>query len=117
MDKYIQIRNNDKIVIYKLNESEAAKDLYGLLPIKNAVENFSHNEKIVYLPKSLNTENTPKSTHGIETLSYFAPWDNLVFYYDEFGPYSGLYKLGECVQGQKNIKEFNGIIEITKYQK
>ncbi|MDO5813564.1 MAG: cyclophilin-like fold protein [Bacillota bacterium] len=115
MEKYIQVKNNEKIVIYQLNESEAAKELLTLLPLQKEVENFSNNEKIVYLPKALNTQNTPMAQHGIETLSYFEPWHNIVFYYDDFGPYPGLYQIGKLVKGQEYIKDFQGLVEISEY--
>lgn len=51
MNEYIQIKNQDKIVIYKLNHSQAARDLIALLPLNQEVENYAHNEKITYLPK------------------------------------------------------------------
>lgn len=115
MKKYIQVKNNEHIVIYELNNSDAAKDFLTLLPLKKEVENFSNNEKIILLPRALTTKNTPMASHGIDTLSYFEPWHNVVFYYNDFGPYPGLYQIGKLVQGQEFIKDFNGYVEISEY--
>ncbi len=115
MNEYIQIKNQDKIIIYKLNHSRAARDLIALLPLNQEVENYAHNEKITYLPKKIKTQKTPLARGGIKTLAYFEPWHNLVFYYDDFGPYPGLYELGQLVKGQENIKKLSGMIEISEY--
>ena len=115
MKRYIQVKNQEKIIIYQLNESEAAKSLLAQLPLSKEVENYSHNEKIVYLSSTLDTAKTPSATGGIETLAYFEPWGNLVFYYGDFGPYPGLYELGQLVQGQEYIQHLSGTVEISEY--
>ena len=45
-------------IIFELNESKAASDLYGQLPLSVEIEDFSDNEKIFY-PEELDTSYTP----------------------------------------------------------
>ncbi len=47
---------------------------------------------------------------GAGGLAYFAPWGNVVMYYGDFGPYSGLYELGKAASGSEAIGELSGEI-------
>lgn len=116
MANFIKVSNVDRCVIYQLNDSEAAKGLLKQLPIKTKVENYASNEKIVYLKANLPIQNTPLANHGISTLSYFEPWNNIVMYYDEFGPYPGLYEIGQLIQGQEEVIKLQGEITIEVYE-
>ena len=59
----MQIKVSDKTntIIYELNDSTAATELYNQLPLTTEVENFSSNEKIFYPPNELSTENTKRA--------------------------------------------------------
>lgn len=110
----IQIENNETTIIYELNESDGAKQLYDQLPLKVEVENFSTNEKIFYPPKKLDTKNTPMANAKAGTLAYYAPWGNVVMFYDDFGKGQGLYELGDIVTGKNDIQNLKGSLMITK---
>ncbi|HEY9128664.1 MAG TPA: cyclophilin-like fold protein [Sulfurovum sp.] len=110
----ITVHSNGKITVFQLNNSQAAKELYDQLPLSIEVENYSHNEKIFYPPKQLNTSNTPLANAKNGTLAYYAPWGNVVMFYKDFGTASGLYELGEAVSGVEHIKNMYGTIEIKK---
>lgn len=117
-DMYIKVSNRENDIIFLLNDSQAAQELYQQLPFQTDVENYAHNEKIFYLPTSLNTQQTPLLESGkIGTLAYFQSWGNIVMYYGECGPYQGLYHLGEAVDGQENIQKLSGHIKIEKVEK
>lgn len=102
-------------IIYALNESQAAKDLYAQLPLTLEVENFSTNEKIFYPPGKLNTNAAPPADAKKGTLAYFAPWGDVVMYYGHYGTGSGLYALGEAVSGEDDIEKLSGMITVTAY--
>lgn len=110
----IQIENNQTMIVYELNESDGAKQLYEQLPMKVEVENFSTNEKIFYPPKKLDTKDTPMANAKTGTLAYYAPWSDVVMFYDDFGKGQGLYELGEVVSGKNDIKNLKGTITISK---
>lgn len=110
----ISIYSNGTNIIFELNNSTASKDLYDQLPLTIEVENFSNNEKIFYPPKKLSTNNTPLANAKNGTLAYYAPWGDVVMFYKDFGSASGLYDLGNIVNGIEYIKDISGTIKIEK---
>lgn len=108
----IQIQGNGHTVVFELNDSQAARSLYSQLPLTIEVKDYSTNEKIFYPPEELETEDTPLTEGGGEgRMAYFAPWGDVVMYYGDFGPYSGLYDLGAALSGAEWIEALSG--EIT----
>lgn len=100
------------VIVYALNDSQAAKELYEQLPLTVEVENFSTNEKIFYPPKALDITGAPPAD-GSQGLCYYAPWGDVVMFYDHFGQGGGLYALGEVVSGEEDIERLSGTIEVT----
>lgn len=110
----IFVHSNGNITVFQLNDSQAAKELYDQLPLSIEVENYSHNEKIFYSPKKLDTSNTPLADAQTGTLAYYAPWGDVVMFYKDFGTARGLYELGHAVSGAEHIQNMSGTIEIKK---
>jgi hypothetical protein len=110
----IHVTANGKTTVFELNNSQAAKELYVQLPLKIKVENYSDNEKIFYPPKKLNTTDTPQANARTGTLAYYAPWGDVVMFFDNFGSTNGLYELGHAVTGSEYIKGMTGTIQIEK---
>jgi hypothetical protein len=110
----INVKANDNITIFELNDSPAARDLYAQLPLSIKVENYGNNEKIFYPPKKLNTTDTPKADARVGTLSYYAPWGDIVMFYGNFGSAAGLYELGHAISGSEYIQGMSGTIQIEK---
>ena len=110
----ISIQANGKTITYVLNDSVASKELYSQLPLEIEVENYSNNEKIFYPPKKLSTSNTPLANAKDGTLAYYAPWGDVVVFYKDFGSASGLYELGNVIEGKEYIKSIIGVVKITK---
>lgn len=109
----IQVKENDNVIIFELNDSKAAKDLYEQLPMIVEVENFNSNEKIFYPAKKLKVEDTPLANAKVGTLAYYRPWGNVVMFYGYFGSGSGLYELGEAILGNELISKLKHVVEIT----
>lgn len=111
----IRISNENHIIVFELNDSDAAKSLYEQLPLEVDVENFSSNEKIFYPSRELSTKNTPLANGGgLGVLAYYAPWGDVVMFYDTFRSSSGLYELGMASENAESIKDLKGKISITK---
>ncbi len=110
----ISIQVNGNTTVFELNNSQSAKELYEQLPLTIDVENYSNNEKIFYPPKKLNTTGTPLAYAQSGTLAYYAPWGNVVMFYDDFGSASGLYELGNVISVGEHIKNMSGRIQIKK---
>lgn len=110
----ISVKSSKYTVTYQLNDSRAAKELYAQLPLTLKVENYSDSEKIFYPPKELKTNGTPKSKGRKGSLSYYAPWGDVVMFYETAGSASGLYELGMVVSGEEYISKLSGKISISK---
>ena len=110
----IKVKSNDYTVVYQLNNSKAADDLYSQLPLTIKVESYGEDEKIFYPPTPLDSGNAPKSNGKKGTLAYYAPWDDVVMFYGTSGPASGLYELGKVVSGGGDVSKLKGEITITR---
>lgn len=110
----IQVQDSNHTIIFELNDSPAARSLYDQLPLTVEVQDYSTNEKIFYPPEKLDTENAVEGGGPTGSLAYFSPWGNVVMYYSEYGPYNGLYHLGNAVSGSEWIAELTGTLEIRK---
>ena len=97
----IQVKDNNHTIIFELNDSPAARSLYDQLPLTVEVQDYSTNEKIFYPPESLDTDNAVEGEGPAGSLAYFSPWGNVVMYYSDYGPYHGLYHLGNAVSGSE----------------
>lgn len=114
MTRRISVTGNTGRVVFELNDSRAADDLWAQLPLEAEVENFSNNEKIFYPKSELDTANTPLAEGGVGTLAYYRPWGNVVMFYGPFYPNSSLYDLGRAVEGEDLISSFSGTLRIEK---
>ena len=108
----ISVTCGDMQVVYALNDSPAAQGLLSQLPLTVEVEDFSTNEKVFYPPQELDTSNTPLAEGGAGTLAYYAPWGDVVLFYDSFSANSSLFELGEAVSGVENIGQMSGTITV-----
>ncbi len=112
--RQIRILCQETEIIYTLNDSQAATELYNQLPLEVPVENFSHNEKIFYPLESLDTSDAPLASGGSGILAYYAPWQDVVLFYDDFQANSALFALGTCTAGETEIAALHGTIRIEK---
>lgn len=108
----ISVTCGDMQVVYALNDSPAAQGLLSQLPLTVEVEDFSTNEKVFYPPQELDTTDTPLAVGGAGTLAYYAPWGDVVLFYDSFSANGSLYELGEAVSGVENIGQMSGTITV-----
>lgn len=110
----IGVQANGNTTVFVLNNSPAAKALYAQLPLTIEVQDYSDDEKIFYPPEKLDTSNTPLADAKPGTLAYYAPWGDVVMFYDSFGSASGLYELGHAISGSEHIGNMSGTIQIAK---
>ena len=109
----ILVQGNEHPIVFELNGSPASKSLYNQLPLSIEVEDYSSNEKIFYPPEDLEIGDTPLTQGGGEGgLAYFSSWGDVVMYYGDYGPYSGLYDLGTAISGGEWIEALSGEIVI-----
>jgi hypothetical protein len=105
-DHTMQIRfrfhSHDFTALLEANPS--ARDLMTLMPLSMMIEDYSTNEKIAYLPRKLTERGAaPFQEEAVGDLCYYAPWGNLVFYYDRYRYSSGLIRLGRLNGGAQPL--------------
>lgn len=111
-DRHIRVQSGEEAIIFQLNDSTAANELYNQLPLTVELEDFGSNEKIFYPTEKLNTANTPTAASKIGCLAYYEPWGDVVIFYDTFSPSGSLYELGEVVAGEAYLDAFSGEVTI-----
>lgn len=112
-ERFIEVSCEDGTVVFRLNESDAAKSLLAQLPMEVEISDFSTNEKIFYPEKGLQTENTPLAEGGKGVLAYYKPWKNVVMFYDSFRGNSSLFALGTAVEGEDDIQALRGTVTVS----
>lgn len=108
----ISVKSEEYEIIYELNDSKAAKELYAQLPLTTEVEPFSNNEMTFY-PEKLDVADAPFSDGEPGSLSYYAPWGDVVMFYAPCAPNSSLYELGKAIVGAEYIENLSGTITVS----
>lgn len=111
----ILVKSDEYEIIYELNDSRAAEELYAQLPLTTEVEPFSSNEMTFY-PEKLSTEDTPLSGGEPGSLSYYEPWGDVVMFYAPCAPNNSLYELGTVISGEEFIERLSGTITVFPYE-
>lgn len=113
----IKVSNDQYEIVYELNDSQAAQELYDQLPAMLEVEPFGKKEITFYPPKPLATAKTPLVKQaGVGTLAYFEPYKDVVMFIGSFGAYPGLFELGAAVSGQDDIEKLAGQVTVAKFE-
>ena len=110
----IQVEAGENRILFELNDTRAARDLYEQLPLRIQVEDYSTNEKIFYPPEKLDVSGAPRAGGGAGTLAYYEPWGDVVIFYDAFDSAEGLYLLGEAISGIEYISDMSNTIIIEQ---
>lgn len=108
----ISVQSEQYEIIYELNDSTAARELYAQLPLTTAVEPFSNNEMTFY-PEKLDVTAAPFSDGEPGSLSYYEPWGDVVMFYAPCTPNNSLYELGKAVSGEEHIENLSGTITVS----
>lgn len=113
---HISVQYQGQEILYELNDSLAAKALLEQLPLTVEIEDFSTNEKIFYPPEGLDVSDAPLASGGSGILAYYAPWKDIVMFYDDFDSNGSLYELGKIVSGENVILQLEGMVTISKVE-
>jgi hypothetical protein len=93
-----------------LYDNPSAHDFATMLPLGLEMEDYSTNEKIAILPRKLTEDSEgPFPNEAPGDLCYYAPWGNLVFFYDSYRYSKGLIRLGRLDDG------FNPLLKRGKF--
>ncbi len=77
-----------------------ARELLSMLPLALTIEDYGSNEKIAYLPRKLSGDGAePYGNEAAGDFCTYAPWGNLVFFYESYRFSRGLIRLGRFEGG------------------
>ena len=86
--------------IVLLDDNDAARNFYAMLPLKLSFEDFNSTEKIATLPQKLSLGSSPTSCDPEKgSFTYYIPWGNIAVFYRDFRPSRNLVPLGSVVRG------------------
>lgn len=86
---------NGQTLTAKLTDNPSARELATMLPLDLKITDYSTNEKVAYLPRKLtHVVDEPFDNERPGDVAYYAPWGNLVFFYDGYRYSKGLIRLG-----------------------
>lgn len=109
----IEVRSGETAVTYALEDNAAADALLAQLPLTIEIEDYSTNEKIFYPPQALETAGAPAASGGAGVLAYYAPWGDVVLFYDDFSENASLFALGRAVSGAESIRDLTGTVTVA----
>lgn len=109
----IEVRSGETAVTYALEDNAAADALLAQLPLTIEIEDYSTNEKIFYPPQALETAGAPAASGGAGVLAYYAPWGDVVLFYDDFSENVSLFALGRAVSGAESIRDLAGTVTVA----
>lgn len=109
----IEVRSGETAVSYALEDNAAADALLAQLPLTIEIEDYSTNEKIFYPPQALETTGAPAASGGAGVLAYYAPWGDVVLFYDGFSENASLFALGRAVSGAESIRDLTGTVTVA----
>ena len=109
----MRVTAGDSEVIFELNDTSAAISLYRQLPLTVNVEDNGNNEKI-FSAAELSCTDVIDGDCLTGTLAYNSQSGNVIMHYGSASGNSGLYLLGEAIEGAGNISSLTGTVEITK---
>jgi hypothetical protein len=98
-DVRIRLTFNGMTMTATLYDNPSARDFASMLPLDLSIEDYSSNEKIVYLPRKLTEEAAgPFGNEQPGDVCYFKPWGNLALFYADYR-WDGLIRLGRFDDG------------------
>jgi len=100
----IRITVADQTITAHLNDNPTAQDLARQLPLTLTFRDFNRVEKVAELPQPLTMEGVPAGDDpDINDIGYYAPSDNLVFYYGDVGYWNGIVRIGRFSEGDIDL--------------
>lgn len=115
VEKKIRLEFADKEILIVLENNNSARAFYDRLPLKFEFKDYALTEKVTDLLEPLPK---PKGNFGYDPnlgdFAYYAPWEGLVLYYQDYQYSTGIIKLGEIVEGLENLRDMEGLVLVSK---
>lgn len=111
----IKITSGDKIAVFQLYNTVAAKELYEQLPLKLDLTNFRDAQWMFFPPKKLSVKAQEAYHEGKKgELGYYEPWGNVFMLYKDFYARDKMHRLGICISGIDEIAGMSGSVVAEK---
>ncbi len=92
----IRISVAGQTITAQLADNPTGQDLASQLPLTLSIRDFNRVEKVAALPRPLTMKGVPVGDDpDINDIGYYAPSNNLVFYYGEVGYFNGIVRIGQ----------------------
>lgn len=95
-------------VVITMFDSPASRDFLSLLPLESEFKDYAGEEKITYLPRKLDTSDSPNPSESSGDFTYYRPWGNLAVFYRGFGSSGQLTVLGRIESGKDKLASMTG---------
>lgn len=113
-DIRIQFAWDDKKIIVRLIDNEAAENLLSRLPLSLNFEDYRGRQKTGVVPDGLDIGNALEECDCFAgDMNYYASWDMLTFFYKDFGYAPDLTPLGVVESGLEYLEEIDGGSTVT----
>ena len=100
--------------IVRLADNDAARSFYAQLPLTQTFEDFNSIEKICRLPEELTTDGMERGVDpDVADITLYAPWNALVFYYEDYGYNGDLIPMGHVESGMELLAEMGDSFSVT----
>lgn len=100
--------------IVRLADNDAARSFYAQLPMTQTFEDFNSIEKICRLPEELVTEGVERGVDpDVADVTLYAPWNTLVFYYEDYGYNNDLISMGHVETGMELLGNMGESFSVT----
>lgn len=100
--------------IVRLADNDAARSFYAQLPMTQTFEDFNSIEKICRLPEELVTDGVERGVDpDVADVTLYAPWNTLVFYYEDYGYNSDLIPMGHVETGMELLENMGESFSVT----
>jgi NAD(P)-dependent dehydrogenase (short-subunit alcohol dehydrogenase family) len=111
----IWITFGDTELTTRLHDNATARDLAAQLPLTLTFRDHNNVEKTAPLPRELSQEGAPEGHDpAVGDIGYWAPDDDLVFYYDSDAPFfNGIVRIGQFDSEMDAIKRHSDDFSVT----
>jgi hypothetical protein len=91
----VRITIDKTVLSAHLWDNATARSLIGQLPLTLTFRDFEGQEKVAHVPRALSMRGMPKSADPEpREIGYYAPTNELVFYYANVGRFDGIARIG-----------------------
>lgn len=114
LDMRVRLNFEGGEAIARLEDNAAARDFASKLPMTQTFEDFNEIEKICRLPEEITTESVEMGTDPeVADVTLYAPWNTLVFYYEDYGYNDQLVPMGHVESGMDLLTEMGDEFTVT----